>query len=167
MLPASEILKLRFHIYCYLKKEFSGYCICGRSKIPSARNTLIGTKKFDYAGYIIASKGFGKFDTHLNLGYTIVGQPDGTQLDNIYNFAFASEYFVSKKLELVGEVLGNTTSFSSGGNENASSPEVTTGEIVGMLGARYHVTPKLQFAFGINYDNKNAQLFRPGITYSF
>jgi len=150
------------------KGNLPAIALAGEVKIPTAKNSLLGTKKFDYAGYIIASKRFGKFDTHLNLGYTIVGQPDDTQLDNIYNFAFAAEYLLNKKLEIVGEILGNTSSFSSEtGNESTTSPEITAGEIVGMIGARYLVTPKLHIAFGINYDNKNALLFRPGITYSF
>ncbi len=153
----------------YLFRHESGHIpalsVAGEVKIPTAKDKLIGTQKYDYAGYIVASKRFGRFDTHINLGYTVVGQPDSLQLDNIFNFALASEYTLSKKTQLVAEVLANTSSLA--GDENNTSPEISTGEIVGMLGARYFLTSKVIFALGLNYDNKQAFLIRPGITIKF
>jgi hypothetical protein len=46
-------------------------------KAPTAKNTLIGTGKTDFTGYIILSKRFGRFDTHGNFGYCIMGKPAG------------------------------------------------------------------------------------------
>ncbi len=46
-------------------------------KFPTAHNTLIGTGKTDVAGYLIASKHWGRLDTHANVSYTVVGGPAG------------------------------------------------------------------------------------------
>ena len=46
-------------------------------KVPTARNTSIGTGQYDYAGFLIMSKRWGPVDTHLNGGYTIIGRPPG------------------------------------------------------------------------------------------
>src|SRR6185312_9516855 len=66
--------------------------LAGEIKFPTAENSLIGTGKADYTGYLIGSKQFNRLDTHGNLGYTIVGHPADTQLNNIWNFALAWEY---------------------------------------------------------------------------
>jgi Putative MetA-pathway of phenol degradation len=81
--------------------------IAGEIKAPTARDALIGTGKTDFAAYLFASKRFGKFDTHANVGYTFVGKPAAVQVSNTANFAFAVEYFANKKVTLLGEVLVN------------------------------------------------------------
>src|SRR5579872_798636 len=86
--------------------------IAGEIKAPTARNAIIGTGKTDLAAYVFASKRYGKFDTHANLGYTFVGKPAGSQLDNIINVAFAAEYFLNPRIDLVAEFLANTSSRS-------------------------------------------------------
>jgi hypothetical protein len=145
--------------------------IAGEVKAPTARNALIGTGKTDLAAYLFASKRFGKFDTHANIGYTFVGKPAGTQLDNIINFAFAGEYFLNRKLDLVAEFLANTSSgpgeANASLNPNPSTPEAAAGEMVGMLGFRYHIRPNIALALGINYDNNHAVLIRSGVTFDF
>jgi hypothetical protein len=145
--------------------------IAGEIKPPTARNAIIGTGKTDFAAYVFASKRYGNFDTHANIGYTFVGKPAGTQLDNIINVAFAGEYFLNKKVDLVAEFLANT---SSGAGEksvlispNLSTPEAVAGERIGMIGFRYHFRPDVALAFGINYDNNHAVLIRSGVTFNF
>src|SRR5258708_34347247 len=59
-------------------------------KFPTARNSLIGTGKTDYAGILIASRKFGNVDTHLNLSYTFVGQPARASLSNVVGGALAA-----------------------------------------------------------------------------
>ncbi len=142
--------------------------IAGEIKAPTARNAIIGTRKTDFAAYLFASKRHGKFDTHANIGYTFIGKPSGTQLDNVINFAIAEEYFLNPKLDLVAEFLANT---SSGTGEAATlsnpNPETVAGELVGMVGFRYHFRPDTALAIGINYDNNHALLIRTGFTFDF
>src|ERR1700687_6101869 len=145
--------------------------IAGEVKAPTARNAIIGTGKTDFAAYLFASKRYGKFDTHANIGHTFVGKPAGTQLDNIINVAFAGEYFLNRKLDLVAEFLANTSSgageASASSNPSPSTPEAAAGELVGMVGFRYHLRPNVAFALGINYDNNHAVLIRSGVTFNF
>src|SRR6202521_4738484 len=85
-------------------------------KLPTARNSLIGTGKPDHAAYLIASKRFGRFDTHANVGYTIVGSPSGLALTNRIRGALASELTLTPSTSLYGEVLAST---AAGGGEGA------------------------------------------------
>jgi hypothetical protein len=154
------------------RRLLPAFAIAGEVKVPTARNTLIGTRETDYTVYLIASKRIGKFDTHVNIGYTIVGKPAGASLKNIVPFAVAEEYFVSQNWVLLGEVLANTASTASGDTSTLSNlsgvvPEAPAGELIGMVGFRRRIREHLFFTFGVNYDNNGAVLFRPGLTFDF
>jgi hypothetical protein len=158
--------------YNFFKEKNStpALAIAGEIKFPTAKNTLIGTGKTDYTIYLIATKSMGKFENHVNVGYAIVGQPAGVELNNIYNFAVASEFHLNKKFDFVGEILGNTSAMPQEGNteiEKSTSPEISGGEIVGMLGVRYFLNSSVFAALGVTYDNNNAVLIRPGFTCFF
>ncbi len=152
-------------------KRRPALAIAGEVKAPTARDALIGTGKADFAAYLFASKKFGKFDTHVNVGYTFVGKPAGVQVSNTANFAFATEYFLNKKFTLVGEVLvnglGKTEAVALPGVPLTTSPEAAAGELVGTLGFRYNIKPNFSFSLGVSRDNAGATLFRPGFTYRF
>ena len=64
-------------------------------KAPTARNLNIGTGKSDFAFYYINSKRFGDLDVHLNVAYTIIGQPAGVNVKNTWAFGLAGEYKLS------------------------------------------------------------------------
>lgn len=163
--------------YLLLKEtpRLPALAVAGEVKFPTAHDDLIGTGKTDYTPFLIASKRIGPFDFHLNLGYTIVGQPEGTDLQNTFNYALAGEYFIDSKWDLVAEVYGNTSSTgesSDGGDsqpavENSVTPEASGGETVGMIGARYHVRDNISLSLGVSYDNNNALLVSPGFNLKF
>jgi hypothetical protein len=136
--------------------------LAGEIKVPVARNQLIGTGKTDFAGYLIASKRFGRLDTHVNLGYTVLGQPVGVKLHNIANFALAAMYDLGSRTKLYSEILANTSATSEG--ESSSNPEVSGGELVGTLGVAQQVNRGITLTMGLSYDNNGAVLFRPGLT---
>ncbi|HEV2083805.1 MAG TPA: transporter [Gemmatimonadales bacterium] len=157
----------------YLVRRESGgtpaLALAGEVKFPTANNSLIGTGKTDFAGYLIASKRLGRFDTHANIGYTIVGRPAGVQLNNIFNFALASEMSLGTNAELFGEILGNTASSSSPEPTGpvppgTITPEAPSGEIVGTIGLAKYVLPALRLSMGLSVDNNSAVMFRPGLT---
>lgn len=169
--------------------------IAGEVKVPTARNTLIGTGETDYSPYMIASRRFGNFDTHLNIGYAFLGSPAGVKLDNIITYGAAAEYDLTENWDLVAEVIGNTSSSprstggaggggetsaarvagatdggdggGGGGGESLVAAEATGDEVSGLIGARYHVTPTFNLSLGVAYDSTGAVLFRPGVTYKF
>ncbi len=156
------------------KDLLPAFAIAGEVKIPTAKNRQIGTGEADYAGYFIMSKKIHDLDIHLNMGYTVVGQPTGVTLDNLYSFALAAEYYFSEGLQIVAETYGNTSSFSEGGSEavitgaeNKVIPEASGGELVGALGLRYFWHPKIGVALGLSYDNNNAIMFAPGLLIHF
>jgi len=154
------------------RRRLPAFAIAGEVKVPTARNILIGTRETDYTVYLIASKRIGKFDTHFNLGYTIVGKPAGSNLQNIVPFAIAEEYFLNHNWVLLGEILANTASTTNGdtttlGNLSGIVPEAPAGELIGMVGFRRRIREHFFFTFGVNYDNNGAVLFRPGLTFDF
>lgn len=145
--------------------------IAAEEKVPTARNNLIGTGKPDHAAYIIASKRFGRFDTHANVGYTIVGSPRGQSLSNRIMGALATEFAVTPATALYGEVLAST---AAGGGEGVATapgtpvvPEASGDEIFGTIGLAHAFTRGSRLSLGLTRDNVGAMQIRPGITLWF
>jgi hypothetical protein len=159
----------------YLLRDESGripaIAFALEEKIPTAKNNLIGTGKPDHAAYIIASKRFGQFDTHANVGYTIVGSPRGLSLSNRIMGALASELSLTPSTILYGEVLAST---AAGGGEGAAAapgapvvPEASGDQIFGTIGIAHSFLPASRISLGLTRDNVGAVQIRPGITLWF
>jgi hypothetical protein len=132
-------------------------------KLPTAGNAAIGTGKTDVAGYLILSKGFGHLDVHVNGSYTVVGKPDNVMtVDSIFGFAVAAKYFVGK-LDLFGEVYGNTAASGEGEGSTGGAAELAQGELVGAVGAGYQIADTVLVHVGISLDNNAAVMFHPGL----
>src|SRR5258705_582802 len=138
-------------------------------KLPTARDTLIGSGEPDYTAYVIASKRLGRIDAHVNVAYTIVGRQDNIPLNNIVSFAVAGVFRTgpTSRTQLFGEVLGNTAAVPGSESTTTGAPEVAGGELVGTLGAGRGIGAGLLLYFAVSYDNNNAVLLRPGITWRF
>jgi hypothetical protein len=159
----------------YLLRDESGripaVALAFEEKVPTAKNNLIGTGKPDHTAYLIASKRFGQFDTHANVGYTIVGSPSGLSLSNRIMGALAGELALTPSTTLYGEVLAST---SAGGGEGAAAapgtpvvPEASGDQIFGTLGISHSFLPESRFSLGLTRDNVGALQIRPGITLWF
>ncbi len=100
------------YLFFHERAWIPALALAGEVKIPTASDTLIGTGETDYSPFLIASKSFGsRWDTHVNFGYAILGEPPGVKLDNIFTYAAAAEYhLISHRLDIVGELVGNTSS---------------------------------------------------------
>ena len=151
--------------------RFPAIAFAAEEKIPTARNNLIGTGKADHTAYMIASKLLGRFDTHLNAGYTVVGSPKGQTLQNRIMGALATEFALTQSTILYGEVLAST---AAGGGEGVPAapgatpvPEASGDEIFGTIGIAHSFVRGSRFSLGITRDNVNAILIRPGITLWF
>ena len=150
--------------------RFPAVALAAEEKIPTARNNLIGTGKADHTAYLIASKMLGRFDNHLNVGYTVVGSPKGQSLQNRVSAAVATEFAVTATTLLYGEVLGST---STGGGEGATGsttnpvPEASGDEIFGTLGVAHSFGRGALFSLGVTRDNVGAIQVRPGVTLWF
>lgn len=145
--------------------------VAAEVKIPTAKNDLIGTGKTDYAILGIASRRLGRLDTHLNLGYTFVGSPSGANLQNIFNYAIGATLKVDPRLNLVGEIIGNTSSAADRAEGDAGggsvTPEAAGGETSGLIGFQYTMSPLVSAGLGLSYDNNSAFLIRAGLTFRF
>ncbi len=149
--------------------------LSGEIKIPTSKNKLIGTGKTDYSPYLIMSKTTGKFFTSINLSYTFLGKPAGVVVNNLFNYAIGTIFKASAKSILYAEIYGNTSAIGEHGiseaevstGVNTNNVELTGGETVGALGYGLYLGKELLISFGINYDNNNALLLRPGIEWKF
>lgn len=141
-------------------------------KLPTAKDTLIGTRKTDFTPFLIATKVTGKFFTSANLSYSFLGKPPGVNVNNLLNYALGTVFTASEKHIVFGEVYGNTSAM--GGKDVAegtvtgpkNTTEISGGELVGAIGYGYYVNENLLLSFGVSYDNNHAILFRPGITWT-
>lgn len=153
------------------KRILPSISISAEVKLPTAKNTLIGTGKTDFTPYIIASKTTGKFFTSANLSYTFLGKPPGVSAGNLFNYALGTIFTLSPKSILFGEIYGNTSAFggvdipedSVVNNPSVNTSEISGGETVGSFGYGFYLKPALLLSLGISYDNNQAVLFRPGI----
>ncbi len=150
------------------RSRMPALAFAGEVKIPTARDTLIGTRKTDYAVYAIASKKLGRFDSHANIGYTFVGKPAGFQVSNVLYGAAATEYRAAPKLVVFGEVLAQTAAVPGGESGDAAGgqrgPELGANETVGTMGVAYALKRGTLLSFSVSRDNNGATLFRPGVT---
>lgn len=86
----------------------------------------------EYALNLIISKGFGKVTTHFNFGtYSEEGG------DNYLTYSAASEYGISEKINLVGEIVGEK-------NDDEEPLEM-------LVGLNYALNENLVFDIGISF----------------
>lgn len=139
------------------------------TKLPTTKNVRIGTGQTDVTGYGIASRRFGRMDTHANLSYTVLGQPQGVTLNNVWGGALGAELELGTRWVAFGEMLGATAATPEGGDTPGTTaaqlaPEVGGSEWFGTLGLGMKPRPDLLLSLGVTYDNNNAVMFRPGVT---
>lgn len=158
----------------YLFRKESGrvpaLAIAFEEKIPTARNSLIGSGKADHTAYVIASKQFGRVDTHFNVGYSIIGSPAGQSLGNRVIGALAAELSLVPTI-VYAEVLGST---NTGGGEGAptavgSTPASEAGgdELLATIGIARNLGSQRRLSLGLTRDQAGAWQIRPGITLWF
>jgi hypothetical protein len=152
-------------------KRFPSISLSAEIKLPTAKDSLIGTGKTDFTPFLIASKTTGKFFTSLNLSYTFLGKPKNIVANNLFNYAAGTVFELSSKSILFGEIYGNTSAL--GGAEVPEIPgnpqkttEISGGETVGSVGYGYYINRNLLLSIGVSYDNNHALLFRPGIVWT-
>ena len=141
------------------------FAVAGEVKFPTTKNPLIGTGGTDFRALAIASKRFGRFDVHANLGYTFVGGYRGNHFGNVADGALAIEYDATPQVTLMTEVLGTIGSGSE--VPNGPAQEAAANTVTGLVGAEYRPNEWLGLALGLTYDNDRAWLVRPAMTFRF
>ena len=145
------------------------FALAAEAKVPTAGSKRIGTGKADYTMWGIASRHLGRFDTHANVAYTVVGSPAGTRLSNTWGAALATVYRTGSTSEWFAEVLGVTAASpesenGDGSADNVIAPEAAGAELVGTLGAGRYIAPGRMLFVSASYDNNAAVLLRLGVT---
>ena len=100
------------------------------------------------------------FRSHLNFGYTFVGDPKSENLNDIFSYSVALEYPVKEKLSLVGEISGETV-FDGDFDDNPLS---------GLVGLNYALSEIVSYDFGIGFEISEASLdhtITTGLTFGF
>ncbi len=146
------------------RRVLPAIALAGEIKVPLAKNAEIGTGEYDYTGYLVLSKRFGRADVHANLGYTLLGAPPDTKVNNLINYALAMTYRATEQLEPFAEIYGNTTSSAKAVNGGMVNPEFAGGELVGVAGLSYRPRTWAKLSLGVSLDNNLAVLVHPGIT---
>jgi len=77
----------------------------------------IGSGETNYSLSLQFSKNFDPWTYHLNTGFTFVGEAEGENLDNVIFYNLAIEYSVNDKLDVMGELIGETNSDPSSDDE--------------------------------------------------
>ncbi|MFC1667704.1 transporter, partial [Candidatus Omnitrophota bacterium] len=106
----------------------------------------LSSGEVDYALTGIMTKEIREFTTHVNFGYTIVGEPEGEKLDDIFSYGLAIEYPVNEKLNIAGELTGETI-FDGDFDDNPCSA---------LTGLNYAFSEIVTFDFGVGFEISEA-----------
>lgn len=101
----------------------------------------LGSGEVDYGLNGIITKEINKFVTHLNFGYIFVGDPEDEDLDDIFSYSVALEYPINERLNIVGEITGETA-FEGSFNDNPLN---------GMIGLNYVLNRIVSYDFGVGF----------------
>jgi len=77
----------------------------------------LGSGETDYSLSLQFSKFFDPSTYHFNIGFTFVGEPEGENLDDVIFYNLGFEYSMNDRLDLTGELIGETNSDPSSNNE--------------------------------------------------
>jgi hypothetical protein len=79
--------------------------LTGKIKFPTASDSKdLGTGEFDYTGQVDVSKSFGPVTPFVTLGYRVLGDPQGRDLDNVFFGSLGIGYKLTGALG-VGAIL--------------------------------------------------------------
>jgi len=121
----------------------------------------LGSGETDWSVSGQFSKTVKRLTLHINVGFTIVGETPGTDLDNVIFYGVAGEYSFTDHLSFVGEVIGETN----------SDPTADENPVEYLTGFTYELPGGFTVDFGVGGGLNNGPTpdFRitSGLTYSY
>ena len=91
--------------------------ITGKVKIPTASESKsLGTGEFDYTAQLDLSQNFGQVTPFGTLGYRILGDPSGVDLDNIFFATVGAGYAFNNRVS-AGLALDYSQATTSGADD--------------------------------------------------
>jgi len=128
-------------------------------KIPTASDSKgLGSGRTDFGVNAILTKNLSeRIALHLNLGYTFIGED---RVDNELNYSLGTQFILSEKWALVGEITGVNNLNGRKGDDPFS----------GLLGTYYLITENIVFDVGLEIGMSKAApdyRFTTGLTLLF
>ncbi|MGB3975252.1 MAG: OmpA family protein [bacterium] len=113
-----------------------------QAKIGTAdRDEGLGTEELDYGLTLLATKYWDATRLHLNVGYRIVGEPEGADFDNQVLYGLGLETDIADQWQFIAEFQGETSYYDLEPND----PMDLT------AGFRYHNPCGFVFGGGLRY----------------
>jgi hypothetical protein len=142
------------------KAYIPSLAVKGGVKIPTAdEDKGLGSGEVDWFVGLVAGSTFGPLSVYANLAYTIVGEPSGVSLDNIFSYGLALEYALNESFTLVAEANGATAP-ADGADSSLSF----------LGGAVYSITEALSVDAGVRFgvgDDDPDWVIEGGVAYSY
>ncbi|MBN1552092.1 OmpA family protein [bacterium] len=124
------------------QEDVWGLAAVAYGKLPTAdEDKGLGTGETDYGATLAASRYFEKTGIHLNLGYRIVGDPEGVDFDDQFLYGIGLERDLTDRLKLIGELTGET----------AYHPMASDDPLDALAGFRYAFDNGLNLGGGVRY----------------
>jgi hypothetical protein len=142
-------LKLKYRLFDE-KGWIPAFAITGNVKIPTASDSKgLGSGETDFGINTIVTKNLSKrWVVDLNMGYTFIGEHG---VNHEFNYSAATQFILSDKWALVGEVVG-VNNFNGHKSDDPFS---------GLLGIQYMLSDNLVWDAGVEIGmNKAAPDFR-------
>lgn len=120
----------------------------------------LGSGETDYSLSFQFSKDFSPLKWHFNIGYTFVGQAKGEAIDDVIFYNLAFEYNVNDRIDVVGELVGQT-------NPGPNADDETFEFLVGCI---YSMSQNIALDFGIGAGLTDASpdlRITSGLTFQF
>jgi hypothetical protein len=128
----------------------------GAVKFPTARDSLLGSKKFDYsAGVLLDKRLFERFSLYCNFNWVLLEKPDIlSNLDvfkrQMFHGIVGAEYFFTDKTSMLFQATANTTVYDGGIPCTARDPVVLT------LGFNHNFNDKISWQVAMDENTNSA-----------
>jgi len=135
-------------IYAGVKYQFlvedgaPGLAVMAFAKIPTAdEEKALGSGEMDYGLKLIGTKHLGSAGLNFNLGYTIIGEPDYAEWDNVVSYGLGLMLPKDKNFQFIAELTGETD----------YDPDRDHNPLDLTLGGRFHLANGLLLGAGLRY----------------
>ena len=144
--------------YRFVKESarFPAILAAFKVKVPMASNPNIGTRRFDWYPYFIINKHFGAWDINVNLGAEFFGQTGSEYLRTQLIYDLSIQHPITKRLEGIVEIFGNTKPNSS---EQAT--------FAGAVALEFEIKKHFNIFLSVGYDTDKTLSVRPGFNIPF
>ncbi len=139
-------------------EALASLAVAARIKVPTARDSEIGTRRPDYSGLLIITKVIDELELDLETEYVTFGAPDGEDRRDQLLYTFTVEYGLMEDLAVYAELFGQS---APAGDESRSDAALAGAEMDVPLGDA--VTPYAS----LELDTDGVATYRAGIEWDW